>query len=131
VLNGYFGRTGILGFDAMAFGIPQQWAGKLDRQIKLLHETTEYNEMNEPIQVWEQVATMWANVQHKTVEEIIAGQAVRAVKQTRFLVRWRTDINEKDRIEHDGLQYLITGLAEMGRREMLEITTEHVEGAAE
>ena len=114
----------------MAFGLPQQYAGKLDRRIALMRRTTSYNAANEPIETYASVATMWANVQHHSVKEMNEASAVRASKNTRFLVRYRTDITEMDRIRHDSKDYAIVGITEMGRREMLEIMGEYLEGRA-
>lgn len=112
----------------MAYGLPQQWAGKLDRRVTILKSTYSYVGANEPEETWLPVKTLFAQVVHFGVREMMDGEAIRAVKMTKFNIRYREDINEKDRIEHEGKQYKIVGITEMGRREMLEIATEYIQG---
>ena len=114
----------------MAFGLSQQWAGRLDRRVKLLRATVTYNAMNEPVETFTHVATVFANVNYMRDLEKYDSDAVRAEKMAKFVIRWRTDINEKDRVEYDGKTYKIRGVTEMGRREMLELLTEYTEGNA-
>lgn len=114
----------------MAFGLPQQWAGKLDRRIALWKATISYNDLNEPVETFALHATFWAQVVHLSTKEIYDSESVRACKYAKFIVRYRTDVTEKDRVIHDGQSYKIQGITEMGRREMLELMTEFTEGNA-
>lgn len=114
----------------MAYGLPQQWAGKLDRRIKILKHSVTFNELNEPVEEFTEYAVIWANVMHLSVREINSAESVRAVKMANIVIRWRTDIDEQDRIIHDGDTYKIQGTTELGRREMLQLLVEYVEGNA-
>lgn len=115
----------------MAFGFPQARAGLRDRQIVILRRTLSYNDMGEPVETWTETATAWAHVQYKTTDESMNAGATRAEKTICFRVLYRTDILESDRVRFDGLSYQITGLTELGRRELLEIETRRAEGQSE
>lgn len=127
-----FGPIEILGFngDSVAFGLPQQWAGRLDRRVKLWKATVTYNELNEPVETFVLHASLWANVIHFSAKEIYDAESVRACKYAKIIIRYRTDVDEQDRIEHDGQMWKIQGVTEMGRREMLELMAEFTEGNA-
>ncbi len=105
-------------------------AGTLDRRITLMRETVSYNSLGEPVEAYEDFSEVWARVRFDSVGEQFTDDAIRAKKFVGFVIRYRTDITEKDRIRFDGKQYRIVGVTELGRRKGLELSTEFVEGAA-
>jgi len=115
----------------MAYGLPQQQAGKLDRKISLYQHSTSLNAMNEPETTWLHYATVSANVMHQSAREMWSAGSERASQATRFVIRFRDDISERDRIKYGSKFYAISGITEMGRREMLEISADYVEGRPE
>lgn len=114
----------------MAFGLPQQNAGKLDRRVKLFRASVVINDLYEPEEKLSHYATVWAHVKHETVKEVDEAFSARAVKFTNLTIRWRTDLDEKDWVEHDNDMYKVTGIIELGRREMARLHLEYVEGNA-
>ena len=115
----------------MAYGIPQSRAGLRDRQIGILKRSITYNDMGEAVESWTPTANAWAQVQYTTTDEGIDGGSKRAAKTVCFKVVYRTDIDETDRVRFDDKDFQITGLTELGRRELLEIETYRMEGQSE
>lgn len=114
----------------MAYGLRQVQAGKLDRRIVLQQCTTTLNALREPVEAYATLATVYAEVSPSDAAEGQGADSTQARASTRFMIRYRTDITEKDRIVHDSRSYKILGIREMGRREMLEISAVFIEGAA-
>lgn len=115
----------------MAFGLNQARAGLRDRQILILKRTLEYNDLGEPVETWAPGGKAWAQVKYKSVSEVMIAGGNRSAKLVCFIVMWRNDLFEYDRIQFDNLTYQIIGLSEMGRRELLEIECERMEGQSE
>lgn len=113
----------------MAIGYALQ-AGSLDRRITLMRETVTYNSLGEPVEAYEDFSEVAARVRFDAVSEQYTDDAIRAKKLAGFIIRYRSDITEKDRIRYDGKHYRIIGVTELGRRKALELSTEFVEGAA-
>ena len=72
------------------------------------------------------VATVWANRISIRSRERFAAQADLAVQTDRWQIYWRSDVTEDMWLTYDGIDYKITGIAEMGFKEGLELTTERV-----
>ena len=115
----------------MAFELPQVRAGSLDRAVTLLRYRTTVNELYEPVETYVAVATLRARVQHMRVTEIYDANSFQAMRNTKFFVRYRSDVTERDRLMYEGDLYRIRGINEMGRRELLEILAEWMEGVTD
>jgi len=115
----------------VAYGIPQARAGLRDRQIGILKRSITYNDMGEAVESWAPTFNAWAQVQYKDTLETIDAGSKRAGKMVCFRVVYRTDIDETDRVRFDDKDFQITGLTELGRRELLEIETYRMEGQSE
>ena len=113
----------------MAFNLAQVRAGGFDRRIHILRQSTALSPSFEPQETYAKAFSLWAKVFHERVSEVYKNQGIQGVRTTTFTVRYRADITEKDRIEHENQVYKILGFMEMGRKEILEITTQFVEGA--
>jgi SPP1 family predicted phage head-tail adaptor len=66
-------------------------------------------------------ATVWAGKRDLRGQEFFAAQQVNSEISTLWQIRYRNDVVATDRIVVDGLHYNITGIAEMGRRDGLEL----------
>lgn len=100
-------------------------AGPLDRRISIERYSTTYNEDNEPVSAWAEVAKRWASKQDVSDGEKIRAAEVGASVTTRFQVRWDSvteTITAADRLVYDGQVYEIAGTKELNRREGIEIT---------
>lgn len=100
-------------------------AGKLDRRITLQRATTTANSLNEPIQTWAAIATVWAAKMEVRDSERQRAAETAAVIDTRFQIRWSSqvsDIDAADRVVFGGRTFNILGVKEIGRREGLELS---------
>lgn len=115
----------------MAYGLRQTRAGTLDRRVEWLAQTLIINEMSEVVEIYVSQGRVWAGARHEKVMELVGGGQISARKLTVFTVRYRVGYKERDRIVHDdGRVYRIMGVTELGRRELLELDTEFIEGGA-
>lgn len=103
--------------------VPLQ-AGQLDRQVTIQRRAETRETALGSVQVtWPVLATVWAQV----VESSTASdEAMRAGVQTfarpsKVRIRWRSDIDTTMRINHGGQLLQILGIAELGRRQGLEL----------
>lgn len=96
-------------------------AGKLDRRIVLQAFTTTQDGYGEENESWSTFATVWAQVMPFTGRERFVADQVSGEADTRFRIRWRSDIDVTQRIVYDGDTYDIEGVIEIGRHEGLEI----------
>lgn len=103
-------------------------AGRLDRRIKILEETITTTPEGAPSRAWAVVAMPWAEVIPVGGKERLQAPQTIAERTARFRIRYRPGVHESMRIEHDGMLWGITGIAEVGRREGLELTASAMEG---
>lgn len=113
----------------MAYGAPQVRAGSFDRIVTIQQQTIGENSAHEPTESYATLATVRAQVVPSGAREATTADAIRAAKTTRFRIRYRSDVTEKDRVVFDSKTYKILGLTEIGRREVLEIDADYLEGA--
>lgn len=98
-------------------------AGDLDRQITIEAPTETPNAIGEPIQTWSVFVTVWAKVAPVRGRERFTADQVAAEADTIFRIRWLVGVTEKMRVSYDGRLYDITYIAELGRREGMELQT--------
>lgn len=101
--------------------------GRLDRRISVLVRTQTQGDAGEVVETWPEERRVWAEVVPLGGNERFAAattQATRAAKvRIRYSGAWRPDV-ATHRLEHDGLVWDITGMAELGRGEGWELTVE-------
>lgn len=100
-------------------------AGKLDRRIQILRASKTTNSLNEEIETWPVLTTVWAAKRDVSDGERMRAQEVEAEITTRFTLRWSSavaDVNPKDRVLYAGKTYDIFSVKEIGRRDGIEIT---------
>lgn len=104
--------------------------GNLDRRIALQRSTSVSGHLNEPVDTWSDLATVWARRRDASdsqkIEYIAAGQ-VGAFIVARFTIRSSVvarSVTPVDRILHDGKVWDIKGVkeADEGRHRFIEIT---------
>ncbi|WP_158010710.1 phage head closure protein [Tardibacter chloracetimidivorans] len=96
--------------------------GWLDRRIKLLSFTSSQDPDNgEVTQAWFTLATVWAAKWQLSAKEVDRASATTATAELKFLIRYREDVTTDMRVECAGVQYVITGVAEYGRRQGLNL----------
>jgi len=94
--------------------------GKLDRRITLQGLTQTQGEYGELIDTWADVATVWANAYAGAGKEFVAARQVNAEVSMQFQIRWMA-VSTTMRILYDGKYFDIVDIAEVGRRERLNI----------
>ncbi len=102
-------------------------AGDLDRRITFQRAAETSNELNEPIETWTDLVTVWARRRDASDGEKVGAGQVGSTLMSRFVVRSSEitrDVIPTDRIQHDGRLWNIQGIKEVdaGRRRFLEIT---------
>jgi SPP1 family predicted phage head-tail adaptor len=99
-------------------------AGTLDRRIVLQRATTSQDETGQEIETWSTLATVWASWRRASARETLAAAEVAAAVTDIFVIRWWSgvaDLNPKDQVQYAGRTYDIADVAEIGRREGLQI----------
>jgi SPP1 family predicted phage head-tail adaptor len=96
-------------------------AGRLDRRITIEIKTVAQDEFGQPVETWTTLATVWAHKRDIRASEKFRAQQEIAEEAAVFEIRWRSGIDAGDRLVHDGKTYDIEGVAEIGRREGLEL----------
>ena len=96
-------------------------AGQLDRRIVIERNTPATDSLGEPIDSWATLATVWAEVREPRGREFFAGEQRVAEIDTVFIIRHRTDVTPRDRINYNANLYDIQFIGEIGRRVGLEI----------
>lgn len=93
-----------------------QRIGNLREQIVLQHFTTITNEYNEQIQVWQDIATVYARVEPvKGGEGIGAGQ-LQAYDEHHVHIRHRSDVGPTWRVQHRGRTLEILSVLNLDER---------------
>jgi len=108
-------------------------AGQFDRVIQIWRYTEIGRDpiFNTPIMEWAAIHTIRARTTYlRGAERVGAGQEF-AVREVRFTTRWFDDLQHTDVIRFDGDNWDIEGIAEIGRREGLEISATWRQGALE
>ena len=108
-------------------------AGRLDRQITLEFRTAGKSASGEPTETWGSAETVWAEVRALTGREFYAATAAQIVADETlvFTIRFRSDVRPASaRVKYNPgdleRTYNIRRVAELGRRDGLEITAEAV-----
>lgn len=96
-------------------------SGKLDRRLRIERDTTSRDASGGLVHAWTELATVWGQALPLKGREFIEAAQFVAGAEIRFRIRWRADVTEAMRIVHDGISYDIQHIAEIGRREGLEI----------
>lgn len=100
-------------------------AGELDRRVTLERYGITRDEWNNPIEGWINLATVWASRHDVSDTERLRGAEIGSTLTTRFVIRWSAqvaDLNTKDQLSCEGLEYGIVGVKQLGRRAYIEIT---------
>ena len=97
-------------------------AGKLDRRVTSPQASETTMPSGQRVPSWSTLATVWAWKKDIRSRERFAAQQEIAEETTVFVIRYRDDVTVEMQLTHDGKTYRIEGLAELGRREGLEIT---------
>lgn len=97
-------------------------AGRLDRRLVLKRrQLATPNAHGEQVATYTDYATVWAEMLPGAGNEQFIAQTTYASTDARFRIRYRSDVSVTDRVECEGVEYDVIGIAEIGRRKGLEI----------
>ena len=102
--------------------------GRLDRLIEIQYPSRAKNTFGEETVVWKLHARVWAQAQPLQALERFKAAQERESKVYTFRLRYVKGVKSDMRVYHDSQSYRILGIAELGRREGLELTAEYFEG---
>jgi SPP1 family predicted phage head-tail adaptor len=98
--------------------------GTLDRRVVVEKPTKSRATNGAEVVTWVEIATVFANVRYISATERFQSDSNRSVKVANFRMRYLSIISETMRLKFDNKVWKITGLAEIGRREGLDVTAE-------
>lgn len=95
--------------------------GRLDKRVVLERFTTGSDEIGQPIETWEPLATVWAAVEPLNGREFFAAGSAQSEVTTRIRIRYRPGITSGDRVNQDGVLHNITATINVrsGDRELV------------
>jgi SPP1 family predicted phage head-tail adaptor len=96
-------------------------AGKLDRRITIQERTVTRDSAGGETVTWVDRATVWASKNDVSGRDQLLANQMAATGLVRFWIRHRSDVVGTDRIVYDDTAYDIQHIAEIGRREGLDI----------
>lgn len=97
-------------------------AGKLDRRIKIESRVETQNSVGEAVITYVLLAEVWAEKKPLSGRELFTAAQFVPEAQAKYRIRYLPQVNEKCRIVDNGVNFDIVYIAEIGRREGLEIT---------
>lgn len=104
--------------------------GEFDRLVKFESIASKGNTFGSGGgEVWEETLRVWARVRQATASDRFRSEAgYRTSIVAVFTIPWTSSVNNRQRIDYDGKKWSITGLAELGYKELLEVTAEVIDG---
>lgn len=96
-------------------------AGPLDRRVTLQRPTEVQDAAGAVTLTWADEATVWAGRRDIRAREYVAADTTLADTEAVFTIRWRSDVMPRWRLLEGARIYDITGTAELGRRDGLEL----------
>jgi SPP1 family predicted phage head-tail adaptor len=90
--------------------------GEMDKQITFIKKVLDTNVTNEDeVTSWTQIATnptVWTKVLQFVGREVVVADQIQSTFQTRFVVDYRTDLDEEMRIVYNSKVYNILSIIE-------------------
>ena len=104
-------------------------AGRLNSRVTIKQLTDGQDEIGQPVQMWTDLATVWANIKHKSGSETIKADQDVSIVQASIRIRRRTDVTAAMRVHHGATVYEIRAiLPDEDRREHVDLVCERVNG---
>jgi SPP1 family predicted phage head-tail adaptor len=101
-------------------------AGSLRHQITIQTKTATTDAYGGPVDVWEDLETVWAAVEPLQGRELVTAQAVNAETTTRITIRYREGVTPANRIVFEGKYYNLLSVVDtdLKHREMIILASE-------
>ena len=96
---------------------------QLDRIITIQQRTVTRDSFGGDVVTWVDLAQVWAQFRPRSAGEQFENNAnVTVASNTAvFRIRYRADLDETMRVVHDGHEWDIEGIVEVGRRDKLDL----------
>lgn len=79
--------------------------GDLNCFVSLQHRVENDDATGDPIPTWQEYAQVWAQLQPERGSEGVLEGQIHATRGTRITLRYRSDVVERDRLVHEGVNY--------------------------
>ncbi len=100
-------------------------AGALTRRIVIQQHVSGQDEIGQPIDVWTDVATVWADIRHTSGLEAVRGGAEVSTVKVSVRIRYRTDVHAGMRVIHETYVYnILAVLPDVAGREFVDLVCE-------
>lgn len=96
-------------------------AGKLQHSVELQRMTEELGPGRVPVQTWSIYAIVRAEIRQAGISEFLTTYGEGVSNNAVFLIRWIPGVSVADRIVHGGKAWNIVAIAEIGRKQGLEL----------
>jgi SPP1 family predicted phage head-tail adaptor len=101
-------------------------SGNLDRRVVIQTSTESQGSTGEVTPSWSTFATVWASRRDTLGSERVRAGAETAMADAVFRIRWLSGVTAKMRLTEGSDVWDIVALAELGRREGLDLTCTRV-----
>lgn len=96
-------------------------AGKLDRRVTIQRKQVTRDDFGGEVIAWAEVCTVWARIIPLRGSERFVAQQEQADRDARVQMRWWPGITPAMRVIYEGRVWDIEAVAELGRRDGLEL----------
>ena len=96
---------------------------QLDRIITIQQLSVTRDSFGAEVETWVDLAQVWASFTPQSAREQFRNESniEQASNTAAFRIRWRDDVDETMRIVHDGHEWDIEGIIEVGRRDKMDL----------
>lgn len=99
----------------------------LNHRINIEQRAAGEDALGQPVETWELVAAVWADIKHLSGLSAIKAGADVSLVQASIRIRHRTGIDAGMRVTHGGQQYDIKAVLPDGKRQYLDIVCQVVQ----
>lgn len=100
--------------------IPVPRAGEMNRRLTLLKRSMRANQ-GEQVEQFDEIETVWAQLIPWTARDWYGADQPHNERTIIFVIRYRTDLDAKDRVRYEGHDFNLVNIAELGLRQALEL----------
>ena len=101
-------------------------SGKFDKRVTLQSNTPSQDGYGQPVESWSTIATVWAEKLTARQAERFTGVRHAGFDSITWRIRYRTGLDNLDRLVWNGQNYDIEGTDIQGRNESILLTTKAV-----
>lgn len=100
--------------------------GKLNRRITIERRATGEDQIGQPVDAWETVAELWADVRFLSGISAIKASADVSISKVSIRIRHRTGLDAGMRVLFDGKTFDIQAVLPDGKRQFVDLVCEVV-----